>query len=152
MTTLALLLWLGVARDLAEPVASAIDGVTAVPEERVALVTDGWFESRYARYVLEGRCLDGPRGARCDPGKDGVPRARGAWQVWKFCKRTGMAGEARCVLDQMRLGRQRCASWEGAFSALHGPTCGWAGATRRVQMMRRLLGLSSPIPEPSPVP
>lgn len=138
-STFALLLSLGGDPALLRPVAEAIDRVGKTREERVALVVDGWFESRYAAYVLEGRCLDGPRGARCDPGKDGKPRARGPWQVWSWCKKTGLDAEAKCVIDQMRLGLVRCSSWEGAFSALHGPMCGWSGATRRVQLMRKLL-------------
>lgn len=126
-------------RELYRPVAEAIDRATSNPLERAALVADGYFESRFARYVLERRCSDGPRGMRCDPDKHGVPRARGPWQVWHYCHRDGLAGEAECVLDQMRLGRVRCASWEGAFSALKGGSCSWPGAVPRVQLLRRLI-------------
>src|SRR5690606_18816635 len=36
----------------------------------------GWHESRWAAYVHDGRCSEGPVGARCDDG-----RARTAWQL-----------------------------------------------------------------------
>lgn len=139
MNTLALMLSLGGEPELIRPVAEVIDRVARTREERAALIADGWFESRFARYVIEGRCQDGPKGARCDPDKNGVPRARGVWQVWHYCKGQGTEAEARCVLSQMRLGLSRCGSWEGAFSALHGPGCGWSGARERVQLMRKLL-------------
>lgn len=46
------------------------------------LLGKGHFESDFAQYVHEGRCEDGPVGARCDAGKDGVARAHGPWQQW----------------------------------------------------------------------
>ncbi len=48
------------------------------------LIGKGHFESDFAEYVHEGRCLDGPVGARCDADKNGVPRAHGPWQQWKL--------------------------------------------------------------------
>jgi len=47
------------------------------------LLGKGHFESDFAEYVHEGRCTDGPKGARCDADKDGLPRAHGPWQQWK---------------------------------------------------------------------
>lgn len=126
-------------RALYLPVAEAIAATARTPEEAAALVSDGFYESRFARYVLEGRCADGPRGARCDPDKHGVARARGAFQVWRYCKATDTRGEAKCVLSQMRLGLRRCSGWDGGFAALHGASCLWAPSQRRVQVMRKIL-------------
>jgi hypothetical protein len=124
---------------LLQPLAIAIDNIGHTREERAALIADAYAESSLARYVLEGRCSDGPPGQRCDPDQHGVARARGPWQVWHYCHKPGLEGEAECVVQLLRLGKHRCASWEGAFAALHGPSCQWAPATQRVQLMRRLL-------------
>lgn len=51
-------------------------------EVAALLIGKGKFESGFAAYVHEGRCHDGPRGARCDEGRDGVARAHGPWQQW----------------------------------------------------------------------
>jgi hypothetical protein len=128
-------------RALLLPVAEAIASVARTNEEAAALVVGAWHESHFARYVLEGRCAEGPRGAQCDPDRHGVARARGAWQVWRFCKATDTRGEAKCVLDQMRLGVRRCAGWSGGFAALHGASCEWSPSAARVQTMRRVLAV-----------
>ena len=47
------------------------------------LIAKGKAESGFAQYVHEGRCTDGPIGARCDSDKHGVPRAHGLWQAWR---------------------------------------------------------------------
>ena len=121
---------------LYRPTVAAIVAAARTDEEAAALVALGWHESRFARYVLEDRCQDGPKGARCDEG-----RARGPWQVWgRWCRAVDRASEARCALATLRLGKQRCASWEGGFAALAGhPSCEWPGARKRVQTMRRVL-------------
>ncbi len=46
------------------------------------LLAKGRSESGFAQYVHEGRCKDGPVGARCDSDRFGVPRAHGPWQQW----------------------------------------------------------------------
>lgn len=48
------------------------------------LLGKGHFESDFAEYVHEGRCTDGPIGARCDSDRYGVPRAHGPWQQWRI--------------------------------------------------------------------
>lgn len=117
------------------PTAQAIASVATSAEEAAALIALGHAESKFARAVLEGRCTDMPRGMQCDHGK-----ARGAWQVWSWCKAIDQAGEARCVLSQMRLGKSRCADWNGAFAAGIGKGgCQWSGAPKRVQVMRSIL-------------
>jgi len=47
------------------------------------LIAKGRFESGFAQYVHEGRCDEGPVGARCDADKNGVARAHGLWQQWR---------------------------------------------------------------------
>lgn len=155
-TVLAAILRLGVADadpTLLEPVALAIVRAARTADEQAALVALGWHESRYARHVLEGRCADGPRGARCDPDADGRPRAAGPWQVWGWCsaahgpptQETLDAG-ARCVLASLRSGLRACAHvlspWAGAFASLRGgrgsARCEWAPAGRRVETMQRV--------------
>src|SRR5688500_6491462 len=67
-----------------EPLAVAIAVASkGNPESAARLIGEGRGESNFARYVQEGRCEDGPRGARCDPDKNGVARARTPWQTWK---------------------------------------------------------------------
>jgi hypothetical protein len=120
------------------PVAEAIAAASRTREDAAFLVTQGWFESKYARAVLSGHCDEMPRGMRCDPDRNGVPRARGAWQLWSFCKATDVNGEARCVLGTAHLGLQRCGSWDAAFGALTGR---WACTMRpeRTHLMRKIL-------------
>ncbi len=47
------------------------------------LIAKGEAESAFAAYVHEGRCQDGPVGARCDTDSKGVARAHGPWQQWR---------------------------------------------------------------------
>lgn len=80
-----------------------------------ALLTLGWAESRWARYVGEGRCSDGPRGARCDPDRHGRPQARGYWQLHRAaCPAIWLEPDGSSIV--LRLGA-RCAArrWAGAW-------------------------------------
>lgn len=96
------------------PVAEAISEVSSSVDEAAALISDAVKESHLARYVIEGRCQDGPPGQRCDNG-----RARGPWQVHNWCKKEGLRGEAQCTLNILRMGLSQCHhQWAGAFSAL----------------------------------
>lgn len=114
-----------------------------------AVLAVGWHESRFARYVQEGRCADGPAGARCDQGL-----ARGTWQVHRqacpraWAERSGSAGEvregARCAARLLRAAKWRCAGrapgeWWGAFSGYAGAACDWAGARKRVRTMESMV-------------
>lgn len=123
------------------PVAEAISATARTTEEAAFLIADASEESHLASYVLADRCMEGPRGEQCDPDRHGVPRAHGPFQAWvQYSHTKDLVGEARFVLGQARLGKARCASWEGAFSALHSSsTCNWEGAARRVQTMRWVL-------------
>ena len=128
------------------PVANAI--VQASRGDRdvaAALIAHGAGETRYARYVIEGRCQDGPRGAQCDPDRHGRARARGAWQVWRVAcpeayahpdgSHVSIAAEARCAARLLRGGRHRCGTWEGAFASMGGGArCSSPRAPERVRL------------------
>jgi len=134
--------------DLLRPVAMAIALATEDRTEQAAMVALGWHESRWARYVVEGRCQDGPRGARCDNG-----RARSPWQVWAVACPSAHAvpadhpvvneRAASCAVRLLRGGRNRCrglnpaGDWAGAFSSYgRGASCQWAPAAERVATMQ----------------
>lgn len=131
------------------PVSEAIAEAAGTREEAAALIAQGWHESRFARYVVEGRCLDGPVGARCDIGRDGRPRARGPWQVWHWCRPAwalpegspeSLRAEARCVVGWMRGALRRCGGqWEHAFAGMTGSSrCNVPWAARRVATMAQV--------------
>lgn len=130
------------------PVARAVSVAARGPHEAAALVSQGWHESRFASYVLDGRCEDGPPGARCEPDREGAARARGPWQVWDYCteawaapasSQRSLEGGARCVARWMRGARARCprSGWVGAFSSMRGGArCVAPWARTRVATMR----------------
>lgn len=143
--------------DLLRPAAMAITLATGDTAEQAALVALGWHESRWARYVIEGRCQDGPDGARCDSG-----RARSPWQVhsyglcreaWRYTEDDPRTLElaAQCSVRLLRGAKSRCAGlhpagdWAGAFSQYGtGARCTRAKSAERVATMQtvmlRLLG------------
>jgi len=97
---------------LIKPWADGIDAVSRNAFDRAALVAIAWHESGgFARYVLEHRCSDGPRGAKeCDSG-----HARGAFQVHPWCKATTVEGEAQCAASAYRFALSRCGDNVSAF-------------------------------------
>jgi len=118
------------------PVASAIDAATSDIHERAILVALGQHESHFARYVLDGRCSDGPRGKReCDSG-----RAVGPWQIWRLAQRDvpdDLAAQASIAVRLLRGYRRTCGSLEGALSMYaRGGLCTWSGAAGRVRTVR----------------
>ncbi len=127
------------------PVASAISTAARTTQEAAALIAQGFGESGFAGYVIEDRCHEGPKGARCDPDRQGRARARGPWQVWAvacpdaWALPAGHASlhlEARCAVRLLRGGRQRCGDWEGAFASMGGGArCTSARAPARVRSM-----------------
>jgi hypothetical protein len=135
-------------RALLAPVAEAIHGAARSREEAAALITQAWHESRLAAYVLEGRCHEGPPGARCDMDRKGNPRARGPWQVWSWCKawdypegsRESLRHEASCAVRAMRFHLKRCETWEGAFAGLRRSKCVSSRSKARVETMKLVLG------------
>lgn len=103
--------------ELLMPVAEAAIAEAATPSEAVDLMVVAYQESRFARYVLEYRCQDGPVGQRCDRG-----RAWGPWQVHRWCEAWGtpdLAGQARCALKRLRQSRAVCRA-RGRAGALAG--------------------------------
>lgn len=117
-------------------VAQAIAVASKSDPHNAALLVAQWRgESGGARYVQEGRCADGPRGARCDPDRHGVARARTPWQVWRVScpvawdQPAGSIAEltaaASCTLRLMRSGMRRCTTngypgLAGAFAGARG--------------------------------
>lgn len=131
--------------ELYRPVAVAICGATKDRRARVWAVAQSYAETKFARYVLEGRCSDGPDGERCDEG-----RATGPWQVQGWCvpawapkasRADRFWAGARCALRGYRYGLHHCGTLEGAFAAQRGRgRCRANWARRRVALMRRLEG------------
>lgn len=125
-------------------------------EEAAALIELGDAESRYARYVMEGRCLDGPRHAQCDRDpRTGRPRAVTPWQVWSWCQEAHRAtpgseeqlrAGAECAARHWRSAKRRCADRNpdalvGAFSGYRGGSCAWGPAVRRAHRAREVEAL-----------
>lgn len=128
--------------ELVSPVAAAIAAVTDNPEWQAYLVAQADHETKLARYVLEGRCQDGPKGEQCDPDRNGVPQSVGPWQTKpKYCEGAAtLEGQAMCILKIARGGRALCGTWEGAFAAQGGlPVCTTKTSQARVATMQRVL-------------
>jgi hypothetical protein len=114
-----------------------------------ALLAIGFHESRFAAYVGQGRCHEGPKGARCDEG-----RARGYWQLWRVAcppawrlepgSREALHAEARCAARAWRGALWRCRRRHpagpiaGAFAGYRGADCEWARGARRAQTFERI--------------
>lgn len=132
-------------RPVAIELASAVGSVQLPPgmeeiDMAAAAVSLTYHETRLARYVLEDRCQDGPKGARCDDGK-----ARGAYQLWEVsCKRAyafpagsreSLHEETRCAVSRLALSYRRCSGrhpggpYAGMYSAYRGggSGCTWEG-------------------------
>ncbi len=138
--------------DLLRPVAMAVALATEDRTEQAAMVALGWHESRWARYVIEGRCKDGPDGARCDSG-----RARSPWQVHRYglCRSAWTYAEddprtlelaAECAVRLLRGAKSRCrglhpaGDWAGAFSQYGtGARCTRPKSAERVGTMQTVL-------------
>lgn len=119
-----------------------------------ALLALGWHETRWAQYVGRGRCLDGPKGSRCDPDpKTGLPRARGYWQLWRVAARDAWAlpvgtpnalrAEAWAAMRRLAGARARCVKraltpLTGAFSGYAGRRCRWMPAKVRATYTARI--------------
>lgn len=139
-----------------QTVAAAIDHAAAAHAHRwppqktaAALLALGWHESRFARYVGEGRCHEGPPGARCDPNRHGVRQARTYWQLHRvacpaaWALPEGSAAElqvaARCAAGLLIGAEHRCRHrtpyglLAGAFSGYRGIACDWRPSRARAQ-------------------
>lgn len=129
--------------ELYRPVMEAIAEEAKDEKQAALLLAQAIEDTHLARYVLESRCMDGPRGARCDNG-----RSRGPFQVGTWCRddgvRVGLRLEAHCALRAAWGGIARCREqaltpWHGAFAGLAARDCHWAPAAHRVDTMRRIL-------------
>lgn len=133
------------------PVAEAIAKATDNKIEQAALMALAYEESKMALFVVGGRCLEGPAGARCDNGK-----ARGVWQLWKVAcpsayeypagSYQSTVAEAKCAIRLLRGGKHRCkgmnpaGDWAGAFSAYAGgASCQRPKSAGRQKMMWLML-------------
>jgi hypothetical protein len=138
-----------------EPLAQAIDIVAdGKPWRAAMLITQAEFESKLARYVGEGRCQDGPKGARCDTDARGIERARGYFQVHAWCAEAWaqpvgsveeLTAAAACTLKLFGAGYARCKGKPdppeaGAFAAsMGGVACTGPRALARTKFFRGVL-------------
>jgi len=135
--------------DLYRPVAQNIARVARTPSEAAILVALGFHETGFARFVIEGRCSEGPPGQRCDGGK-----ARGVFQLhasacpaaWKFPEGSpeSLELEAGCAIRLLRWnavrGREHTITpAHAAFSGYAARDWGWGGADLRVKTTAGLL-------------
>ena len=125
--------------ELYRPTMEAIAEEAKNENEEALLLAQAIEDTHLARYVLEGRCLDGPTGQRCDNG-----RSRGPFQVGRWCPVGSLRDEAHCALRAAWSGVARCRGhsltpWHGAFAGLAARDCHWAPAAHRVATMRRIL-------------
>lgn len=136
------------------PVAELIAKESRTFEEAAALTETGWSETKWALYVLQGRCLDGPKGQRCDVGRNGQPRARGPFQVWGWCKEAwtpadgtqeALAGGTACAIRMLRAqaklceGKHPAGRWAGAFAGYAAKSCDWKEGGERAARMAKVL-------------
>jgi hypothetical protein len=136
---------------LYRPVTEAIAEAADTNAEASMLIALAFHESRLARFVIEGRCADGPPGQRCDGGK-----ARGVFQLHQSACReawsledgsvASIRAEARCAIRLLRFNASRGKNY--ARSRLHAAFAGyaarewtWDGAAKRVDTARRIEGL-----------
>lgn len=107
-------------------------------ESRAVLLTLNHFEAASARYVLENRCSDGPRGeAECDHG-----RAVGPWQLHgSHDLALDLDAQARRAVGRWRHHKARCGGTiEGAFAGYaRGEACTWSGAAERAAKFRTIV-------------
>ena len=118
--------------------ANAVDKATKRKSERALLLSVGWFESRFAGYVLAYKCSDGPgKEKECDKGK-----ASGPWQLHQ-APSYDLEADARVALDRLRAAKRYCKqdTWEAALSLYAtGKSCTWKGAAERVALMQKIEG------------
>ena len=143
-------------RALYRPVAEAICAVGKTRMERAWLAVQSDAETHGARCVLEERCRDCPRGARCDwcysgcrLGKPG-PTSHGPWQAKiRWCPLAVLAptlrdrykAGARCALRTARRGFKKCGTIEGAFAHQRGSgRCHARWAAARARRVEAILG------------
>jgi hypothetical protein len=133
---------------LYRPVAEAIAEASRTNVEASMLVALAHHESGFARFVIEGRCTQGPPGQRCDGG-----RARGVFQLHESACREAwglvdgsvesIRAEARCAIRLLRWnaerGKDRTPSRiHAAFAGYAARDWSWDGAAKRVETARKI--------------
>jgi hypothetical protein len=133
---------------LYRPVAEAIAEVAKTKSEASILVALAFHESGFARFVIEGRCAQGPPGQRCDGGK-----ARGVFQLheaacreaWKLKDGSveSIRAEARCAIGLLRWNAERGKDLtptrvHAAFAGYAARGWDWDGAAKRVETARKI--------------
>ncbi|HEX7671403.1 MAG TPA: hypothetical protein VF395_17540 [Polyangiaceae bacterium] len=133
---------------LYRPVAEAIAEVARTNVEASMLLALAFHESGLARFVIEGRCADGPPGQRCDGG-----RARGVFQLhesacreaWKLEDGSvpSIRAEARCAIRLLRWNADRGkdhtpSRLHAAFAGYAAREWNWDGAAKRVETAQKL--------------
>ena len=136
--------------ELSRPYAEAVAKAANTYWEAALLVADAISETHMARYVIEGRCMQGPVGQQCDP-KHGVPRARGVWQLHEAACRKAWASpessyesiqlEAECTIQLMRhyshVGKAHAQSpAHAAFCGMGPKPWDWPEADKRVKLAK----------------
>jgi len=133
------------------PWAEAISAEALQENDAAAAIAVGWHESRWASYILEGRCLEGPVGMRCDPDAHGDPQSLGPWQLRRVAcplawqEDPSPRVQAHCAISLLWYHRHRCArqhpagDWAGAISGFN-LGCDWPRAAARERTRRRVLG------------
>lgn len=136
---------------LLEPLAFEIVSAAGGSRWRASLlVTTAYAETRLARFVIEGRCEEGPVGMRCDYShKLKRSLSRGVFQLKEeSCRaayqypagsRESLREEARCAIRQLGAAKKRCAGVHpagdlaGMFSGYGGNSCIWPAAAERAK-------------------
>jgi hypothetical protein len=124
------------------PIAESIARVAKNDRQAALLIAQAHEDSKFARYVIEGRCSEGPPGVRCDEG-----RSYGVYQVSvRYCPDRDLDGQARCALKAAGGGVERChgrgvTPIHSLFVGLAGGgrSCTWEGADQRVRTYRKVL-------------
>lgn len=124
------------------PVAESIARVAKTDRQAALLIAQTFEDTGMARYVYEGRCKDGPRGARCDDGA-----SQGPWQTSvRYCPTTNLDEQARCAMKAAGGGVTRCGAYaksrtHALFIGMAGSrvSCRWKAAEGRVATYRTVL-------------
>lgn len=123
-------------------------------ELALLLVTTGFWESRFAKNVHEGKC----RKYECDAYKVAnkvYHRARSPWQIQKtglvsneeYDQMTSATYEstkvsANVAVRYLAVGMTKCKTIKGAISSYAGAGCDWKGAKPRLAFFNSLLKVS----------
>lgn len=129
----------------------AIAAAASSRDETAFLLAEGEAETRFAKYVGEDRCQDGPAGVRCDHGT-----ARGYWQAHRAAcpalfelpdgDERAVAVAAQCSIALFRYARFACSAPEGVFNLPAGRRCSdpWGRARlKRMAEIRAMLDRSA---------